>query len=262
VSIYERVEEAINFRKELRKLEVSEKHRVQNLRRENFDFQFKRLGEKHLQEKKLLQMRLIEEKNKLTIQMGKDYSVLCKQIKLHEHEIKRIMGLATKFALKKGKNEGELQRTKIKSRKTNAILKRTKKIESKFDQSTISPHNTTSNMSNSSKKFPQKMSYMARSGRGAIKTLQKLTKSKKYSKFYIRQQFGSDLPVNMKINEFNRESGDNHHKIERYLIDDQAYKKKKLPSLAALYDDNLEVIDDHLVHPFIPSTRPFMSYLS
>jgi len=48
--------------------------------------------------------------------MNKEYQTLKKLVKLHEHEIKRIQGLATKLALNKGLNEGELQRTKKKTR--------------------------------------------------------------------------------------------------------------------------------------------------
>ena len=40
VGIYERVEEAINFRKELNKLEISEKERVNTLKKNNIDQQF------------------------------------------------------------------------------------------------------------------------------------------------------------------------------------------------------------------------------
>ena len=38
VGIYERVEEAINFRKELNKLEISEKKRVNTLKKNSIDY--------------------------------------------------------------------------------------------------------------------------------------------------------------------------------------------------------------------------------
>ncbi len=79
--------------------------------------------------------------------MQKEYQILCKKSNLHKNDIKRTQGLATKNELVKGRDEGELQRTKVKSRKTNQIIKRTKKIESKFDKSIVSPPQTSSNMS-------------------------------------------------------------------------------------------------------------------
>lgn len=47
--------------------------------------------------------------------MKKDYDVLLKQINLHNNEITRIQGLASKMALKKGLFEGEAKRTKVRS---------------------------------------------------------------------------------------------------------------------------------------------------
>ena len=79
-----------------------------------------------MKEDKLLQLRLGAQKNKLAIQMNKEYQILLKKTKLHEHEIKRIQGQASKAAWKKGKYEGELQRTKKKTRETNKIIKATK----------------------------------------------------------------------------------------------------------------------------------------
>ena len=48
--------------------------------------------------------------------MNKDYDILQKKNNLHSNEISRIQGLTTKLSLKKGEEEGELKRTKIKSR--------------------------------------------------------------------------------------------------------------------------------------------------
>jgi len=39
--------------------------------------------------------------------MNKEYEVLLKKTKLHEHEIRSIQGQATKLAWQKGRNEGE-----------------------------------------------------------------------------------------------------------------------------------------------------------
>lgn len=47
------------------------------------------------------------------------------------------------------------------------------------------------------------------------------------------------------------ESGDDHHKIERYLVDDDIKKKRALPSLTDLYDDMLDVIPEDQKPPKI-----------
>ncbi len=44
------------------------------------------------------------------------------------------------------------------------------------------------------------------------------------------------------------ESGDDHHKIERYLLDDEIKKKRALPSLTDLYDDMLDIIPEDQVN--------------
>jgi hypothetical protein len=88
------------------------------------------------------------------------------------------------------------------------------------------------------------MSTSAKIGKGTVQALKALIRQKsKYSKFYIRQQFGSDRPVNLKKSDL-QETGDNHHKIEKYLIDDDIKKKRQLPSLTALYDDMLDEIPE------------------
>lgn len=61
--------------------------------------------------------------------MNKEYDVLQKKINLHSNEIQRIQGLTSKLALKKGIDEGELKRTKIKSRLENQIIMETKQIK-------------------------------------------------------------------------------------------------------------------------------------
>lgn len=58
--------------------------------------------------------------------MKKEFDVLQKKIHLHENEIERIQELSSKYADKKGTNEGELKRLKFKSSEQNQILKQSK----------------------------------------------------------------------------------------------------------------------------------------
>lgn len=67
-------------------------------------------------EKDQLEIKLQEIEFKLIINMKKEFGILSKKNHLHEHEIKRIQGLATKNSLKMGINYGELKRCKNNTR--------------------------------------------------------------------------------------------------------------------------------------------------
>lgn len=84
------MEEAINFRKELKVLEVTEMQRVEQVQFERAEKQRNDLRIKHEKEMKQLNSKLENDEHKLIIQMKKDYDVLLKKIHLHENEIKRI----------------------------------------------------------------------------------------------------------------------------------------------------------------------------
>eukprot|EP01016_Furgasonia_blochmanni_P009439 TRINITY_DN13911_c0_g1_i1.p1 TRINITY_DN13911_c0_g1~~TRINITY_DN13911_c0_g1_i1.p1 ORF type:complete len:319 (+),score=68.51 TRINITY_DN13911_c0_g1_i1:61-957(+) len=210
-------------------------------------------GEKHYKEQRLLDLKLHNTENKLKIKMAKEYEVLKKQIGLHENEIKRIQNLAIKSNLKKGIDDGELKRTKDKSRKQNDIISQTKLVDSAAMHqfvtpqsappmllrkgSSISPGRTEKN-----KRSQTGIGSPSNNRGGNITYLKGLISSGNLTKFYIRQQYGQDLPVNVRQNVYAKESGDNHHKIEKYLIDTSKknFDRKKVPPLTALYDDNLE----------------------
>lgn len=72
--------------------------------------------------------------------MDKALVVLQKEINLHVADIKRIQGLMATVALKKGAKADELRRIKDKSRKTQAFLSESKKVQS----STLKGAETTS----------------------------------------------------------------------------------------------------------------------
>mgnify|MGYP000120825034 CR=1 FL=1 len=62
--------------------------------------------------------------------MDKALVVLQKEINLHVADIKRIQGLMATIALQKGAKADELRRIKDKSRKTQAFLSESKKVQS------------------------------------------------------------------------------------------------------------------------------------
>lgn len=122
VALEERIEEAQNFRKELKDLEIHEADRLNKLwndfmqnKQRKFDTETKKL-------RSHLLVKLNNEENKLKIQMAKDFDVLKKQIHLHENDIKQIQNLTTKKALEVGENKGELYRLKNTLKNQNEII--------------------------------------------------------------------------------------------------------------------------------------------
>lgn len=80
--------------------------------------------------------------------MKKEFDILQKKIHLHENEIERIQGLSSKYALKKGKYEGELKRRKFKSIEQNQIIKQSRsKKPNKSEEMTNTPMGYTSGVS-------------------------------------------------------------------------------------------------------------------
>lgn len=67
-----------------------------------------------------------------------------------------------------------------------------------------------------------------------------MVKSSDVSKFYIRQSFASELPVNCQSQKMNNK--DQHHKIEKYLDQGDINQEKQVVSLTKLYDQQLNVI--------------------
>lgn len=213
-----------------------------------------------------MKMRLDNEEHKLIIQLNKEFNVLQKKIHLHEHEIKRIQGLATKYALKKGKYEGDLKRTKNRAKLQNDIIKQSKAIESYLGrQDSVSNSETAAGgtqgdfWSTQVPGYASPMSGGKRTTRAAssfarttqhgldppkkptVQSLKLLINSGNISKFYIRQKYGADLPVNLQYDPFRKETPDDHFKIEKFLIAKKKNKFDILPSLTDLYDENLEI---------------------
>jgi hypothetical protein len=118
VAVNERVEEAMNYRKELKTLEIKEAQRIENLRQKNADNQRKALLASQQREMLQLEAKIETGRHNLKIRMDKDLIVLQKEINLHVADIKRIQGLMQRVASMKGKTADELRRNKDKSRKT------------------------------------------------------------------------------------------------------------------------------------------------
>ena len=131
VAYNERIEEAMNYRKELKEFEVQEAERVENLRIQNAENQRKKLTKNQQKEMVQLEAKLETGRHNLKIQMDKELVVLQKQINLHVTDIERYQGFVRNIATKKGETIAELRRDKEKARKTMKQLKDSKAGETK-----------------------------------------------------------------------------------------------------------------------------------
>ena len=129
VAINERIEEAMNYRKELKDLEVDEAKRVEKVRTDNAEKQRRKLFAEQKKEMLQLEQKIETARYTLKIRMDKELATLQKEITLHVSDIKRIQGLLTRLNITKGKNADELRRTKDRSRKTMQELNSHKKAE-------------------------------------------------------------------------------------------------------------------------------------
>ena len=76
VAVNERVEEAMNYRKELKILEIKEAKRIENLRQKNAENQRKALLNTQQKEMKQLEAKIETGRHNLKIKMDKDLTIL------------------------------------------------------------------------------------------------------------------------------------------------------------------------------------------
>lgn len=210
-----------------------------------------------------MKTKLLNDEHKLIINMKKEFDVLQKKIHLHENEIKRIQGLANKYAMKKGKFEGELKRRKYRANEQNQIIKLSKKIESTYrnsrsqsneslEQGQSKPafnftsseqanqyNNGTNSPTRRGRTFTQNM--FGEQKNMTITTIRNMINTGNISRFYIKQKYGADLPVNRIPSIQTKEEGDGNNKIEKFLKAKKKSKLEILPSLTDLYDQNLNI---------------------
>ncbi|CAK59937.1 unnamed protein product (macronuclear) [Paramecium tetraurelia] len=253
VSLEERVEEALDFRKELKDLEKHEQDRVYKVQKYRIEKQHSDLLFKQQKEREQLEGKLQETEYKLIIQMKKDYDVLLKQINLHNNEITRIQSLASNQAMKKG------IRQKVQSQLQNAIIAQTKAIsqpESKIndldqfhESETIRKLETRKSLqfvgspgkpiySEESEKTPMGSAFNGKS-KNFYQIRKIIKESKNITQFYIKKNYGADLPVNF-IRSAHNIQGDQHEKIERFLSVKRKSQHELLPPITQLYDDDMQ----------------------
>lgn len=89
VAVNERIDEAMNYRKELKAFEVKESDRVELLKQKNADNQRKKLQANQKKEMLQLEAKIETARHNLKITMDKELVVLQKQINLHVTDIER-----------------------------------------------------------------------------------------------------------------------------------------------------------------------------
>jgi len=250
VSIDERVEEAMNFRKELKDLEVSEAQRINRLRMENIDKQRNKLLIEQNKEMKHLESKLSNEENKLIIRMKRDFDVLMKKTHLYENEIKKIQGLAAKYAMQKALNDGELKRMKAKSKKMNDILVSTQGTSNGGASPggkgsvTLPPFTTGGKPEKRTSQFHNSITLNSidMTNKINLEYAKSLVKSSNVISFHLKKSYGEDPPVNAKPVNYANEDKLSHKKVEIYLVNKNE-KKDEIPPLILLYNEFLKFIE-------------------
>ena len=118
----ERVEEAVNFRNELNKLQKKDNERLAKTKRDMLRNLSNKIMKTEAKEMKKINDRLSKEKDNLFIARNKETDVLAKQINLHISDIVRIQNSLSNMYLSIGKKEDELMREKERKRKTNETM--------------------------------------------------------------------------------------------------------------------------------------------
>ena len=130
VSNNERVEEAVNFRNELNKLQKKDNERLARTKRDMLRNLSNKIMKTESKEMKKITDRLSKEKDNLFISRNKETDVLQKQINLHISDIVRIQNSLSNMYLAIGKKEDELMREKARKRKTNETMAEFRSIKS------------------------------------------------------------------------------------------------------------------------------------
>ena len=118
----ERIEEAVNFRNELNKLQKKDNERLARTKRDMLRNLSNKIMKTESKEMKKITDRLSKEKDNLFICRNKETDVLQKQINLHISDIVRIQNSLSNMYLSIGKKEDELMREKERKRKTNETM--------------------------------------------------------------------------------------------------------------------------------------------
>lgn len=235
-ALNERYAEAHQIRNELKVIEISEQNRVENKIIEEKEKRVRKLSKKHRIEIEQMQVKNQANKNKLLIRHEQEKIRLQKEIKLHNHDIKRNQNLASRLAIKTGRTRDELRRVKQNARNLQQFLQGTKRHST--PKLTLDMPLSTSNLmaKKSTLKGTQSLTSTAIGNKVPKINTQELTR------FGIKSDAtGTDRPVNVAPGYLNSTS---FSAKTGKLLQQSRKEKNSLPSIAALYNQRLEVVED------------------
>lgn len=251
VAINERIEEASNYRNELKIVEKKDENRLNKLKNELTKNLEHKLEKEEKQELKKVQDRIERERNKLLIQKNKETNILSKQINLHINDIERIQNQLSYMYIDIGKKRDELQRMKSRQRQTNKTISTFKAIKSFMPnhESDINRElafallnlpskalslNSSMESTGMSKHTMQKKSFVA---------LKFIIKNLKITYFDINNDYSNKRFCNVPDNHKVKDDNDLKRKI-RKLLDQRKHKDEIFISPTFYYDGNLNLICD------------------
>eukprot|EP00826_Nyctotherus_ovalis_P031069 TRINITY_DN2480_c0_g1_i1.p1 TRINITY_DN2480_c0_g1~~TRINITY_DN2480_c0_g1_i1.p1 ORF type:complete len:504 (+),score=183.56 TRINITY_DN2480_c0_g1_i1:72-1583(+) len=259
VAINERVEEAMNYRKELKVLEEENERKKKAVKEANDEKARQHLLEVRQRELNELNAKIRDNKRLLERTRELQMDVVSKKINLHVKDIERIQGLLRKHALKKALTEDELRRVHSKAKKTMKVMEQFKQINDAMGPTgRISPTRTlddrstlihTSNpfiFTNKLQSFSgysnmDTTAYNSTTFRNVIEPLKRLARSLAFTRFNIRSTVvdEEDKP----INKAEDSSQSTWEKVIKDLLGQRKATNMGVASIAEMYDDDLNLIE-------------------
>ena len=213
-----------------------------------------------------LESKIETARNNLRIKMEKELNTLQKEINLHVNDIKRIQGLISRLAIKKGYTNDELRRNKDRAKKTMNEIKNSRKIGGDNDKTlkgTLANTGTTiaaghgfnaiaastlllgGNVKNmTGGMLSSSLGNTYSSGNtltSQLRPLKYILTQAPICKFDVSANSGQEKrPIN-KEEDPTKSDMDLKGKIKT-LLDQRKPPTEKMPSLCEMYDDDLNII--------------------
>ena len=239
----ERVEEAVNFRNELNKLQKKDSERLARTKRDMLRNLSNKIMKTESKEMKKIRDRLSKEKDNLFISRNKETDVLQKQINLHISDIVRIQNSLSNMYLSIGKKEDELMREKERKRKTNetmAEFRSTKSYKVSPYTNIISNEDIALALLNMTTKHLTTNSETSKSGfqKNCLIALKYIIRNMKLTRFDINSDYSRKF---CNITSENASKGENNYKKKiRKLLEQRKHKDEIMIPPSLYYDVYLE----------------------
>jgi hypothetical protein len=256
VAINERVEEAMNYRKELKVLEEQNEKRKKDLKESKDEKARQKLLE--VKHKELSELEAKIQANKRLLERTREIQmdIVNKKINLHVKDIERMQGLLCKYAKKKGKTEDELKRVRDNARKTMKVMGEFKRVNQSVGPTgrkspTRTMENEKTTLIHTSNPFVFTNKKLGQSSHSSMDTtalnnpiykniiepLQRLAKSVAFTRFNIRSTVVSHSakPINQQDETM---QGGIEKKIKA-LLGQRKKVDQGVPSIADQYDEDL-----------------------